>query len=86
VSTFSDMGDPPILAETIPHQKAKLNRPGEKAGARTRRSNKDSLPLGFCLFPVDGDGSVGYGKMIACSEWPIALRTASSASAIGGGP
>jgi len=24
--------------------------------------------------------------MIACSEWPIALRIASSASAIGGGP
>jgi len=54
--------------------------------ARTSCSNKASRPLGFCLFPVNGDGSVGYGRMMACSEWPIALRVASSASAIGGGP
>jgi hypothetical protein len=51
VSTFSDMADPPILAETRPHQKAKLNRPGEKGDARTRRSNKDSRALFFNTFP-----------------------------------
>jgi hypothetical protein len=34
VSNFSGMGDPQILTETIPLQRAKLNRPGEKAGRR----------------------------------------------------
>ncbi len=51
VSTFSDMGDPPILAESIPQQRAKLNRHGEKAGARTRCSNKDSRAFIFNTFP-----------------------------------
>lgn len=50
------------------------------------RSTQTPEPFSSTLFPVDGDGSGGYGKMIACSEWPIALRAASSASAIGGGP
>jgi hypothetical protein len=30
------MGDPAILAETIPHQRAKLNRPGEKFERRRK--------------------------------------------------
>ena len=34
VSNFSGMGDPQILTESIPLQRAKLNRPGEKDGRR----------------------------------------------------
>jgi len=36
--------------------------------APASRLDKTSRPIFFCLFPVDGDGSGGYGKMIACSE------------------
>ena len=51
-----------------------------------RSSTTNPADLLASAFFQDGDGSGGYGKMIACSEWPIALRMASSASAIGGGP
>ena len=37
--------------------------------ARAGESLRQKLPTPFLLiFPVDGDGSGGYGKMIACSE------------------
>ena len=48
VSNFSGMGDPQILTETIPLQRAKLNRPGEKAGQRREdargRGSQQRLP------------------------------------------
>jgi len=37
--------------------------------ARAGESLRQKLPTTFLLIvPVDGDGSGGYGKMIACSE------------------
>src|SRR5437667_4840213 len=51
VSKFSGMGDPQILAKTIPLQRAKLNRAGEKAGRRREDARGRGEPL---LSALDG--------------------------------
>ena len=73
-----------LLSETAKPRGARSSN--EPRVMLVRSSTTNPADLLASAFFQDGDGSGGYGKMIACSEWPIALRMASSASAIGGGP
>jgi hypothetical protein len=50
------------------HRAGRVSSQVTPSNARTRPSHKDSRPLFFRLFPVDGDGSDDYGRMMACSE------------------
>lgn len=70
------------LGEKIVVEGLERDRGNRACSGLKNRRHKDSRTRFFTLFPMDGADSGGYGRMMACPEWPIALRVASIASAI----
>lgn len=76
VSNLSGIDDPRILAETLPLQRAKLNRPGEKAVRRREDARADVMRMVpgtfFTLRKMLFDRIVDFSRayLISCDTDP----------------